>query len=189
MTRLSFLFAVDAFAGGFVIQTLVVVFLSREFHASDQTLGLLFFAVGLIQTASFLTAPLIARRIGLLATMVVTHVPSNLCLIGLAFAPNLQVAVALLLVRAMLGQMDVPTRQAYVMALVDPDERVAAAAYTGTARYVARPFAPLLNAPVQAIAPGAGFVAAGVLKTVYDLVLWRWFRRVPLPDQDARRDP
>jgi MFS family permease len=181
VTRLSFLFAIDAFAGGFVIQTLVVVFLSRQFDASDQTLGLLFFAIGLIQTASFLTAPLIARRIGLLATMVVTHIPSNLCLIALAFAPNLPVAVALLLVRAMLGQMDVPTRQAYVMALVDPDERVAAAAYTGTARYVARPFAPLVNAPLQAIALGAGFVVAGVLKTVYDIVLWRWFRRVPLP--------
>jgi MFS family permease len=187
VTRLSFLFAVDAFAGGFVIQTLVVVFLGRHFHASDQTLGLLFFGIGLIQTISFLTAPFIARQIGLLATMVVTHIPSNLCLIGLAFATNLRVAIALLLVRAMLGQMDVPTRQAYVMALVDPDERVAAAAYTGTARYVARPLAPLVNAPVQAIAPGAGFVVAGVLKCVYDLVLWRWFRRVPLPEETLPR--
>jgi MFS family permease len=186
VARLSFLFAVDAFAGGFVIQTLVVLYLSHRFHASDQTLGLLFFSVGLIQTASFLTAPVIARRIGLLATMVVTHIPSNLCLIALAFAPNLQVAVALLLVRAMLGQMDVPTRQAYVMALVEPEERVAAAAYTGTARYIARPLAPLVNAPIQAIAPGAGFLIAGVIKTVYDVALWRWFRRVPLPQERGR---
>jgi MFS family permease len=181
VTRLSFLFAIDAFAGGFVLQTLIVVFLSRQFDASAEQLGLLFFGIGLIQTASFLTAPLIARRIGLLATMVVTHIPSNLCLIALPFAPNLPTAVALLLVRAMLGQMDVPTRQAYVMALVDPEERTAAAAYTGTARYVARPVAPLVDAPLQALGAGAGFIVAGVLKTGYDLVLWRWFRRVPLP--------
>jgi hypothetical protein len=90
-------------------------------------------------------------------------------------------------VRAMLGQMDVPTRQAYVMALVDPDERTAAAAYTGTARYIARPLAPLVNAPIQAIAPGAGFVVAGTLKTIYDVVLWRWFRRVPLPEEELPR--
>ena len=134
VTRLSFLFAIDAFAGGFVIQTLIVVFLSRELDASSEQLGLLFFVIGLVQTASFLAAPFIARRIGLLATMVVTHIPSNLCLIALPFAADLRVAIALLLVRAMLGQMDVPTRQAYVMALVDPDERTAAAAYTGTAR-------------------------------------------------------
>ena len=187
VTRLSFLFAVDAFAGGFVIQTLIVVFLGREFDASSEQLGLLFFGIGLIQTASFLAAPFIARRIGLLATMVVSHIPSNLCLIALPFAPNLDVAIALLLVRAMLGQMDVPTRQAYVMALVDPDERTAAAAYTGTARYIARPLAPLINAPIQAIAPGLGFVVAGTLKTVYDLVLWRWFRRVPLPEDERPR--
>ena len=187
MTRLSFLFAVDAFAGGFVIQTLIVVFLGRQFDASSEQLGLLFFGIGLIQTASFLAAPFIARRIGLLATMVVSHIPSNLCLIALPFAPNLNVAIALLLVRAMLGQMDVPTRQAYVMALVDPDERTAAAAYTGTARYIARPLAPLVNAPIQAIAPGAGFIVAGTLKTVYDLVLWRWFRTVPLPEDERPR--
>jgi MFS family permease len=187
VTRLSFLFAIDAFAGGFVIQTLVVVFLSREFDASSEQLGLLFFGIGLIQTASFLTAPFIARRIGLLATMVVTHIPSNLCLIALPFAPNLGVAIGLLLVRAMLGQMDVPTRQAYVMALVDPDERTAAAAYTGTARYIARPLAPLINVPIQAIAPGAGFVVAGTLKCGYDLVLWRWFRKVPLPEEELPR--
>src|SRR5262245_59792458 len=184
VARLSFLFAVDALAGGFVIQTLIVVFLGRTFDASSGQLGLLFFGIGLIQTASFLTAPFIARRIGLLATMVITHIPSNLCLIALPFAPNVGVAIALLLVRAMLGQMDVPTRQAYVMALVDPDERTAAAAYTGTARYIARPLAPLVNAPIQAIAPGAGFVLAGTLKTLYDLVLWRWFRRVPLPEDE-----
>ncbi len=187
VTRLSFLFALDAFAGGFVIQTLVVVFLSSHFDASSETLGLLFFGIGLIQTASFLAAPLIARRIGLLATMVASHIPSNLCLIGLAFAPSLRVAIALLLVRAMLGQMDVPTRQAYVMALVDPSERVAAAAYTGTARYVARPVAPLVNAPLQVLGPGAGFAVAGILKCVYDVVLWRWFRKVPLPGGEEVR--
>src|SRR5207302_873617 len=104
--------------------------------------GLLFFAFGVLQTASFLAAPRLAERFGLLSTMVFTHLPSNLLLVAVAFAPNLAIAVALLLARVALSQMDVPTRQAYVMALVEPEERTAAAAYTNTVRYIARPVGP-----------------------------------------------
>jgi MFS family permease len=187
--RLSGLFSLDAFAGGFVVQTFLVFWLRREFDASTTTLGLVFFTIGILQTLSFLAAPWLAGRIGLLHTMVFTHIPSNLCLIGVAFAPSLDIAVVLLFGRAMLGQMDVPTRQAYVMALVDPDERTAAAAYTNTARYVARPWAPLVSGPLVAIGAGLPFAVAGTLKTVYDLALWRWFRAVDLPGDRSDTSP
>jgi MFS family permease len=180
--RLGALFAVDSFAGGFVVQTFIVFWLRREFDASTTTLGLVFFAVGLLQTLSFLAAPILARRVGLLNTMVWTHIPSNICLLGVAVAPNLTVAIACLVARALLGQMDVPTRQAYVMALVTPAERTAAAGYTNTARYLARPWAPLLSAPLQAVGAGAPFAVAGILKTAYDVMLYRWFRNVRLPE-------
>jgi MFS family permease len=187
--RLSALFSVDAFAGGFVVQTFLVFWLRREFDASTATLGVVFFSIGILQTLSFLAAPWLAGRIGLLRTMVFTHIPSNLCLIAVAFAPSLETAVVLLFGRAMLGQMDVPTRQAYVMALVDPSERTAAAAYTNTARYVARPWAPLLSGPIVALGAGVPFAVAGTLKTAYDLALWRWFRTVELPADTAGTAP
>jgi hypothetical protein len=117
--------------------------------------------------------------------MVFTHLPSNLLLAAVAFAPTLGAAVALLVARTALSQMDVPTRQAYVMALVEPEERTAAAAYTNTARYVVRPVGPVLAGAAQAFAAGVPFLVAGGLKSVYDLVLWRWFRGVEI-DEPAR---
>jgi MFS family permease len=179
--RLSGLFAIDSFGGGFVVQTFLVFWLRREFDASTTLIGVVFFAIGIVQTLSFLAAPLLARRIGLLYTMVFTHIPSNMCLVGVAFAPSLGLAIAFLVGRALLGQMDVPTRQAYVMALVPPAERTAAAAYTNTARYVARPWAPLIAGPLQSLGAGLPFAVAGVLKTIYDVALWRWFKDVELP--------
>src|SRR5207249_1868315 len=118
------------------------------------------------------------------ATMVFTHLPSNLLLAGIAFAPTLPVAVGLLLARSVLSQMDVPTRQAYVMALVEPSERTAAAGYTNTARYVVRPLGPVLAGAGQGVFLGLPFVVAGSVKAAYDLILWRWFRGVALPDGD-----
>jgi MFS family permease len=177
---LAGLFAVDSFGGGFVVQSFVVYFLAERFGATTGQLGVVFFALGLLQTASFLVAPRLAERYGLLNTMVFTHLPSNVLLIALAFAPNLGVAIALLFIRQSLSQMDVPTRQAYVMALVDPTERTAAAAYTNTARYVVRPVGPVLAGLAQHVALGVPFLLAGSIKSVYDLVLWRWFRTVPL---------
>ena len=179
--RLSALFAADSFGGGFVVQAFLAYWLSTKFGASVATLGVVFFMVGVLQTLSMLAAPRVAARVGLLSTMVFTHLPSNVLLIAIAFAPNLPIAVALLLGRVVLSQMDVPTRQAYVMALVDPDEQTAAAAYTNTARYVVRPAGPALAGASQALALGAPFVIGGAIKSFYDVVLWRWFRTVDVP--------
>ena len=181
--RLATLFAVDSFGGGFVVQSFIAYWLAVRFDASISLLGVVFFGVGLLQTGSMLVAPRLAERFGLLPTMVFTHLPSNLALAAMAFAPNLGVAVALLLVRVTLSQMDVPTRQAYVMALVGPAERTAAAAWTNTARAVVRPAGPALAGASQALSLGAPFLIAGVVKGAYDLALWRWFRRVELPEE------
>jgi predicted MFS family arabinose efflux permease len=185
ITRLGALFAADSLGGGFVVQAFIAYWLTARFGASIGLLGVLFFAVGVLQTVSFLCAPLLARRYGLLNTMVFTHLPSNVLLAAVAFAPTLPVAVALLLARVALSQMDVPTRQAYVMAVVEPDERTAAAAYTNTARYVVRPIGPLLAGAASSIALGLPFLVAGGIKATYDVILWRWFRTVALPDEIA----
>src|SRR5207244_109867 len=133
--RLSALFALDSFGGGFVPQTFIAYLFVRKYDASPHTLAIVFFAIGILQALSFQAAVRLAKSIGLLRTMVFTHLPSNLLLVAVAFAPNLPSAIALLLARFALSQMDVPTRQAYVVAVVDPSERTAAAAYTNTARY------------------------------------------------------
>ncbi len=180
--RLASLFAVDSLAGGFVLQTFIVYWFRLKFGISPEALGLLFFGVGVMQTASFLAAGRLAERFGLLNTMVFSHIPSNILLAAIPFAPTLAVAIVLLLLRQSLSQMDVPTRQAYIANLVEPSERTAAAAYTNTARYVVRPLGPALGGVVQQIGLGVPFVVAGTLKTAYDLTLWSWFRRVPLED-------
>jgi MFS family permease len=180
--RLAGLFALDSFAGGLTISVFVGYWLHTRFHASTGTIGTLFFLLGLFQTLSFLAATSLARRFGLLRTMVFSHLPSNLLVIAVAFAPNLVAAVVLLVARASLSQMDVPTRQAYVMTLVDPDERTPAAAYTNTARYVTRPFGPPVASALSQVTLGLPFVVAGSIKVIYDLTLWGWFRRVPLPE-------
>jgi MFS family permease len=185
VARLASLFAMDSFGGGFVVQAFVAYWFATKFNASVGTIGVIFFAVGIFQTASFLVAPRLAERFGILPTMVFTHLPSNVLLVSIAFAPSLGVAVALLLARTVLSQMDVPTRQAYVMALVAPEERTAAAAYTNTARYVVRPIGPALAGAAQSVAFGLPFVLAGSIKATYDVILWRWFSRVSLPDEPA----
>ena len=186
--RMSVLFALDSFGGGFVIQSFIAYWFTRRFHASPETLAVVFFAIGLLQAGSFQVAVRLAERIGLLRTMVFTHLPSNLLLIAVPFAPNLGVAIALLLGRFLLGQMDVPARQAYVVAVVQPDERTAAAAYTNSARYATRPVAPIIaGALVQASTLAAPFVIAGTLKSAYDIAFWRMFRRVPLTPRCAMR--
>jgi MFS family permease len=182
VSRLAALFALDSFAGGFTISAFVAYWLRARFDAPPTVIAATFFAIGLLQTVSFLAAPRLADRFGLLRTMVFTHLPSNLLLATVAFAPNLAWAIVLLLARTALSQMDVPTRQAYVMALVDPAERTPAAAYTNTARYLSRPAGPPLAAVAQTVALGLPFLISGGLKSVYDLTLWRWFRDVPLPD-------
>ena len=179
----------DSFGGGFVPQTFIAYLFTRKYDASPQTVALLFFAIGLLQALSFQGAVRLAGRIGLLRTMVFTHLPSNLLLAAVAFAPNLPSAIALLLARFLLSQADVPTRQAYVMAVVDPSERTAAAAYTNNARYLTRPVAPLLAGVALRGALGAPFLIAGALKSVYDIGLYLSFRRVAVEGERPREPP
>ncbi len=185
--RLSALVALDSLGGGFVPQTFIAYLFVRKYGASPHTLAIVFFGIGILQAVSFWCAVRLAARFGLLRTMVFSHLPSNLLLAAVAFAPNLWSAIALLLGRSLLSQMDVPTRQAFVVAVVDPSERTAAAAYTNTARYITRPISPLLAGITLGGALGAPFVIAGTLKSLYDIGLYVIFRRVPLPAQEAER--
>ena len=183
VVRLASLFALDAFAGGFIVQSFVVFWFGRAFGASTELMGVVFFVSGLLQAASSIAASRVAARFGLLQTMVFTHLPSNVLLVLIPFAPSLGAAIAIWFVRASLSQMDVPARQAYVVALVAPGERVAAAAFTNTARYTTRPIAPLLAGSLMQVATAAPFVIAGTLKAAYDLLLFAVFRRVPIDTQ------
>jgi MFS family permease len=181
VTKLATLFAVDAFAGGFVITVFIVYWFTTRFGASVELLSIVMFTSGLLQAGSSVIAPRIAARAGLLNTMVFTHLPSNILLMLIPASPTLAIAIALLLLRFALSQMDVPTRQAYIAAMVDPAERTAAAAFTNSARYVARPFGPLVGTVLtRSVALGAPWVAAGALKATYDVLLWRVFSGVPL---------
>jgi hypothetical protein len=182
--RLCALFAVDSLGGGFVIQAFVAYWFSARFGASVGVIGVVFFASGLLQAVSFLEARL-GERFGLLATMVFTHLPSNVLLAAVAFAPGFGWAAGLWLARTSLSQMDVPARQAYVMALVDPAEQTGAAAWTNTARYLTRPLGLVLAGAAQSLALGLPFLLAGAIKSGYDLALRRWFRRVPVPGEPA----
>jgi hypothetical protein len=186
--RLAVLFAVDAAGGGLVTTGFLSYFFAERYGVSVVALGWLFFAVTLVQAVSVLLAPRLARRFGLVATMVGTHLPSNLLLAAVAFAPSFPVAAVLLLARTTLSQMDVPTRQALVMTVVTPAERTAAAAVTNAARYTVRPAGPLIAAAVQQIALGAPLLVAGVVKGGYDITLWRWARHLPLPRPNSAPD-
>ncbi len=178
--RLAALFAVDAGGGGLVTTGFLSYFFAQRYGVGVAALGWLFFAVAVVQAGSVLLAPLLARRFGLVATMVGTHLPSNVLLASVAFAPNFPVAAVLLLARTTLSQMDVPTRQALVMSVVTPAERTAAAAITNAARYTVRPVGPLLGGAVQQLTLGAPLLLAGAIKAGYDLALWRWARHLPL---------
>ncbi|QDL36450.1 MFS transporter [Rhodoferax sediminis] len=184
VVRLAALFSVDAFAGGLVVNSLLALWLLQRFGLSLAQAGAFFFWAGLLSAASQLAAPLVARRVGLLNTMVFTHIPANVCLVLAALAPSLPLALALLLFRSALSQMDVPTRTAYVMAVVTPAERPAAASFTAVPRSLAAALSPTLSGALFA----AGWIAlpliaCGVLKTAYDLVLWQAFRRNRLTDE------
>ena len=185
--RLAGFFALDSFGGGFVPQTFIAYLFTRKYGASPHALGVLFFSIGILQALSFQAAVRLAERFGLLRTMVFSHLPSNLLLAAIAFAPNLSTAIALLLARSALSQMDVPTRQAYVIVVVDPSERTAAAAYTNTARYITRPVGPLLAGAALRAGLGAPFLIAGAIKSVYDIWFYLTFRRVDVGSQSPAR--
>src|SRR5437870_4403211 len=177
--RLAALFALDSFAGGFVLQSLVAYFLHERYGLGLEALGQIFLGAQLVTAASLLLAPRAARRFGLLNTMVVSHLVSNVFLIAIAAAPTAWAAVALLYARQLLSQMDVPTRQAYVMAVVEDREREAAATTTTLWRTVAQAVSPTVTGWVMAsVALAAPFVLGGGLKIVYDLMLWVTFKDV-----------
>lgn len=176
--KLAALFSVDSFAGGLVVNSLLALWLFQRFDLSLAAAGAFFFWAGLLTAASQLAAPHLARRIGLLNTMVFTHIPANLCLIGAAFAPGLETALGLLLLRSLLSQMDVPARGAFVMAAVTPEERAAAASFTSVPRSLASALSPTLGGALFAAGWfAAPLVGCGVLKIAYDLTLWAAFRR------------
>jgi len=183
VAELAKLFSLDSFAGGFIVQAFLVYWFNVKFGASVRLMAVVFFVAGLLQAGSSILSGRVAHRFGMLNTMVFTHLPSNVLLIMVPLMPTLQLAIAMLLLRFALSQMDVPARQAYVVAMVDPGERTAAAAYTNTARYVTRPFGALGAAAVMQIAIGAPFVVAGGLKIVYDVAIYEKFRKVPLPEE------
>jgi MFS family permease len=177
--RLAALFALDSFAGGFVLQSLVAYYLHERYGLGLEALGWVFGVTQVLTAASLLLAPRAVRRFGLLATMVVSHLVSNVVLMAIAVAPSAAVAVGLLFARHLLSQMDVPTRQAYVMAIVADHEREAAAATTNLARTVAQALTPALTGWVmQAVALAAPFVVGGGLKIVYDVLLYATFKDV-----------
>lgn len=183
--RLAGLFSVDALAGALITQSLLALYFHLRFGASVSALGLLFFGSNSLSALSFLAAVPLARRFGLLNTMVFSHLPSNILLMLVAVAPTFPLASAVLLARQSLSQMDVPTRQAYTMALTPPEERTAAASVTSLARSAGSGLSPiisgaLLTGPLVAI--GLPLLISGGLKVMYDLALWAVFRRVRLPE-------
>lgn len=177
--KLAALFSLDAFAGGLVLNTLLALWLFERFALSLAAAGAFFFWAGLLTAVSQLAAPIVARRIGLLNTMVFTHIPANIALIAGALAPSLEWALALLLFRALLSQMDVPTRAAFVMAVVTPEERTAAASFTAVPRSLASAASPALGGALFAAGwLATPLIACGLLKIAYDLAIWQAFRKL-----------
>jgi predicted MFS family arabinose efflux permease len=183
---LAALFSLDAFGGGFVVQSLLALWLYQRFGLTLAAVGTLFFWTSLLSALSYLAAVRIAGRIGLVNTMVFTHLPSSLCLIAIPFLDDVSLVVALLLVRSALSQMDVPTRSSYVMAIVTPPERPAAASVTSVPRSLASAASPFLAGYLLSVSPfGWPLLAAGALKIVYDLLLLACFRRIRPPEESG----
>jgi MFS family permease len=182
--RLALLFSVDAFAGGLVVQSLLALWLFQAFGLTVADTAKIFFATNLLSAVSYLLAARIASRIGLIKTMVFTHLPANICLILVPFVDDLAMALALLLVRSLLSQMDVPTRTSYVMAVVTPLERPAAASVTAVPRSLAAALSPMLGGLLLATSPFAWpLFLGGLLKAAYDLTLLVMFRNVKPPEE------
>jgi MFS family permease len=186
--KLSALFAVDSFGGGFIGQSILSYYFYLRFGLDLSTLGIIFFATQIVTALSFLVAERIARRVGLLRTMVFTHIPSNVFLIAVALAPTPLLAVALLLGRQSLSQMDVPARQSYVVSIVDEADRTAAAGLTNSIRTFSSSISPSLAGYALAnFWIGTPLAAAGILKLTYDFLIYKVFRNVRPPEETAPR--
>ena len=181
--KLAALFSLDAFAGGLFVQSLLALWLYERFDLSLTVTGSIFFWASLASAISYLAAASIAARFGLINTMVFTHLPSNLCIMALPFVPQLWMAIALLLIRGLLSQMDVPTRTSYVMAVVTPEERPAAASMTAVPRSLAGALGPLVAGYLPF---GWPLILGGALKVIYDLSLLAVFRKVKPPEERER---
>jgi predicted MFS family arabinose efflux permease len=181
---LAALFSVDTFGSGFVVQSLLALWLFQRFDLSVATTGTIFFWTGLLSSVSYPIAAWLSRRIGLVNTMVFSHLPANIFLILVPFMPNLSLAIVLLLARSLLSQMDVPTRNSYVMAVVSPQERPAAASVTSVPRSLASAASPLLSGWLLSLSAfGWPLVIAGTLKATYDLLLLAMFKKVRPPEE------
>jgi hypothetical protein len=183
--RLAALFALDAFGGGFVMQGVVAYWFHVRFGADPATIGAIFFGANLLAACSALAAAWVARRVGLLNAMVFTHLPSNVLLLLVPLMPDLGLAVAVLLLRFSISQMDVPTRQSYTVAVVSPNERSAASGVTGVARSIGSAVSPMLATALIGVPSLAGvpFYLAGGVKIAYDLLLYRRFAAVRPPEE------
>jgi len=182
--KLAALFSIDSFAGGFAVQSLIALWLFERFDLSLTAASVFFFWTNLLAAFSYPVAARLAKRFGLVNTMVFTHIPSSLCLIVAAFVPNLTIVLALLLIRAALSQMDVPTRTSYVMAVVTPQERPAAASVTAVPRSLASAIGPAIaGALLSTTVTGVPLVICGVLKIAYDVALLTSFRHIKPPEE------
>jgi MFS family permease len=185
--KLSMLFSLDAFAGGFIVQSLMAYWFHIKFGIDAAVLGSIFFGANVLAGISALSATHLAKRIGLINTMVFTHIPSNILLCMVPFMPNLTSAIVVLLLRFSISQMDVPARQSYTMAIVSPDERSAASGVTSIARSVGASVSPALGTLLLPLWFNAPFVVSGVLKIVYDLLVYRSFSKTKPPEEDVKR--
>jgi MFS family permease len=184
---LAALFSLDSFGSGFLVQSLLALWFHQRFGLSASALGAFFFWTGLLSAGSFLLAARLSDRIGLVRTMVFTHLPASLCMVAVAFSHSLPVVLALMTVRALLSQLDVPARSPYVMAIVTPAERAAAASFTAVPRSLAGALAPALaGALMTAGHLSAPLLAGGSIKALYDLLLLAMFRNVRPPEEVAR---
>ena len=186
--KLSALFALDAFAGGLVVQSMIAYWFHVKFGVDSGTLGSIFFGANVLAGISALLAVPLAAKIGLINTMVFTHIPSNILLMLVPLMPNLPLAIGILLLRFSISQMDVPTRQSYTMAVVAPDERSAASGVTAIARSVGASISPMLTGLFFSIPFlfNTPLFLAGGLKIVYDLLLFREFRAVKPPEESGK---
>jgi predicted MFS family arabinose efflux permease len=186
--RLALLFGLDSIGGGFLNSALISYWFFRQYGTSEATLALLFFSARVLNALSHLAAAWLAKRIGLLNTMVWTHLPSSLFLIAAPASPNAAIAAALFLAREALVEMDVPTRQSYVMAVVKPNERTFASGVTNVTRNVAWAVGPSVAGVVmQHVALAGPLLIGGVLKIGYDLLLYRAFRQIRPPEEKTGR--
>ena len=185
--KLSGLFAIDSFAGGFVIQSIVSFWFFTKFGADLTTLSYIFSVAGILTAFSFIVAAKIADKVGLINTMVFTHIPSNILIILVAVAPSLSVAIAFYLIRMALSQMDVPTRQSYIVAVVNKEERTAAAGITNISRNISQAISPSLTGIIiNTFTLSTPFIIGGLLKIAYDIALYVNFRKIKPPEEELK---